>query len=276
RFLVMQFIRPAGWLLAAIAAGVVIGSWAGHENWVLLGAIAVFPFVLRWPAEMAFGMFALVVPFDAIAVAGQASSGVTLSRVIGAAAAFVLLLAGLAGGRLHTPPRAALWWSLFFVWCGATCAWSLDPNTSLTRIPTAVALLLIYVVSVSFQFTPTERHRVILLTILGGCCAAAYVMAEFYRGVSIAGTQRASLVIGSQEADPNGMAAGLLLPTSLAVGLFFSSQKRIAKILAMLAIAGIGFSIFLTMSRGAALALVMMAAIFLLRLKSMRALAPLL
>jgi O-antigen ligase len=115
---------------------------------------------------------------------------------------------------------------------------------------------------------------VVLLTILGGCCAAAYVIAEFHQGVSVAGTDRSSLVVGDQEADPNGMAAGLLLPISLAMALFFSSEKRTAKVLAMLAVAGIGLSIFLTMSRGAALALIVIAVVFLLRLKKMRVLAP--
>jgi hypothetical protein len=117
---------------------------------------------------------------------------------------------------------------------------------------------------------PNERLRIVVVTVLGGCLAVAFITREFYQGVCYVSTGRASMVIGNQETDPNGMAASLLLPTSLAIGLSFLGQKWVGKTLALPAALAMGFCIFLTMSRGAALALIMVAVIYLRRLNKVR------
>jgi O-antigen ligase len=231
--------------------------------------------VIWWPVQTALGMFALVVPFDSIAVMGQAGdNGITLAFFAGAGATVILLAAGLVGRRIHLPPSSAFWWLLLVLWCCITYLWALDPASALSRLPTAGALILLYLISSSLRLTQIERRWVVLLGVLGGFIAAGYVIKEFNSGVLLKGTSRASLAMGAQQADPNGVAAGLLLPISMAMALFFSSQKRIGKAFAMLAIAGIGLCIFLTMSRGAALGLMVIAVVYLLRLKIWRALVP--
>jgi O-antigen ligase len=276
RFSDPQFIRTIAWTAFSVACALVIGAFVAEAKWTYLIAIAVLPFAAWWPIETALGMFALVLPFDAIAVAGQGDRATALTFFVGAAAASILLAAGLVSGRLHLPPRAGLWWSLFVLWCAISCLWALDPALALSRLPTAGAFLFLYLLSTSLRLTPNERRRVVILTVLGGCLGAAYVTRSFYHGVSFATTERASLVVGNQEADPNGFAASMLLPISLAMALFFSSQKRIGKGLAMLAAAGMSFCVFLTMSRGAALALIVIAAIYLrrMKMKKWRALIP--
>ena len=269
-----QFLRSTAWILACIVAGVVIGNLVGGEKWPFLIALVVLPLIARWPVEVALGMFVLAIPYDEIAIIGGGGSGTSLTFFVGAAAVSILCLVGLAHRRFHVPPRSALWWSLFVFWCGLTCLWAIDSDAALHRLPTAVSLLMLYLISVSLRFTPNERLRIVVVTVLGGCLAAAFITREFYQGVSLVSSGRASLVIGNQETDPNGMAASLLLPTSLAIGLFFLSQKWVGKTLAMLAALAMGFCIFLTMSRGAALALIVIAVIYLRRLKKVRALIP--
>ena len=269
-----QFIGSTGWILACIVAGVVIGKLVGDEKWFFLIALVVLPFIARWPVETALGMFVLVIPFDEIAIIGGVDNGTSLTFFVGAAAVSILCLVGLAHRRFHVPPRSALWWSFFVFWCGVTCLWAIDSDAALRRLPTAVSLLMLYLISVSLRLTPNERLRIVVVTVLGGCLAGAFIIREFYQGVSFVSSGRASLVIGNQETDPNGMAASLLLPTSLAIGLFFLSQKWVGKTLAMVAEVAMGFCILLTMSRGAALALIVIAVIYLRRLKKFRALIP--
>jgi O-antigen ligase len=275
RFGDSQLIRNAAWAVVAITCALVVGTFVGQGKWLYLIPLAVLPLVARWPVETALGLFAIAIPFDEIAiVGGSGGGGTSLTFFVGAAAASILCLVGLAHRRFRVPPRAALWWSLFVLWCGISCLWAIDSAAARARMPTAGALLLIYLLSSSIRLTQGERRWVVFLTVLGGCLGSAYVVKEFYQGVSLTGTDRASLVVAGQEADPNGLAAGLLLPTSLAMALFFSNRKRIGKVLAVLALGGIGLCIFLSMSRGAALALIVIAAIYLLRLKKWRALVP--
>ena len=272
-----RLFKTTPWMLLWIGA-VVIGVVAGEAKWFYLIAIAAFPLAALWPVPTALGMFAVLVPFDAIAIVGGGESGTTLTWFVGVAAALVLFLAGLASGRIHFPPRATVWWSLFVLWCAVTCLWAIDPAVALRRMPTAGALLALYLLSASLRLTSNERLWIVRLSVLGGCLAAAYITREFYQGISFGSDSgpaaRASLVLGDQEADPNGMAAGLLLPISLAMALFFLSQKWIGKAMAMLAVSLMGFCLFLTMSRGGALALVVIAAVYLRRLNKWRALVP--
>ena len=268
-------LRTIAGTALAIVSAFVIGTWVGEAKWAYLAAIAVAPLVVWWPVQTALGMFVLVVPFDTIAIMGGSDSGgTTLTFFVGAAATGILLVTGLATGRLSTPPGSALWWSLLVFWCGATCLWAIDPATSIGRMPTAAAILLMYLLSSSYRLNQAERRRVVVLAVLGGCLAAAFVIKGFYQGVSIGAAKRASLVIGDQEADPNLLAAGLLPSVSLAMALFFSTQKSIGKMLAMLAVGLIGLCIFLSMSRGATLGLLVIAGIYLLRLKKWRVLVP--
>jgi O-antigen ligase len=269
-----ESIRAIAGTALAIAFAWVIGTWVAEGKWAFLAAIAAAPLAIWWPVQTALGLFAFVVPFDTIAIMGGDSGATTLTFFVGAASAGLLLVTGLATGRFRTPPRSALWWSLLMLWCAVTYLWSIDPATSLSRMPTAAALLLIYLLSSSYRLTEAERRRVVVLAVLGGFLAALFVVKEFYQGVSIAGSDRASLVVGGQEADPNLLAAGLLPPISMAMALFFSSQKRMSKVLAMLAVGVIGLCIFLSMSRGAALGLLVIAVIYLLRLKKWGVLAP--
>jgi O-Antigen ligase len=267
-------LRTIAGTALAIASALVIGACVGEAKWTYLAAIAVAPLVVWWPVQTALGMFVLVVPFDTIAIMGGSDSGTTLTFFVGAAATGILLVTGLATGRLNTPPGSALWWSLLVFWCGATCLWAIDPATAIGRMPTATALLLIYLLSSSYRLTQVERRRIVVLAVLGGCLAAAFVIKGFYQGISIGAAKRASLVMGDQEADPNLLAAGLLPSVSLAMALFFSTQKRIGKMLAMLAVGIIGLCILLSMSRGATLGLLVIAGIYLLRLKKWRVLVP--
>lgn len=273
-----QWIRTCAKTLLFIATALLIGLFVGEAKWFYLIAIAALPLAALWPVPTALGMFALLVPFDAIAIVGGGESGTTLTWFAGVAAALVLFLAGLASGRLHFPPRATLCWSLFVLWCAVTCLWAIDPTVALRRLPTAGALLVLYILSASLRLTPKERLWVVVLAVLGGCLAAAYITREFYQGISFGSdlgpTARASLVLGDQEADPNGMAAGLLLPISLAIALFFFSQKWIGKAMAMLAVSLMGYCLFLTMSRGGALALIAIGVVYLRRLNKWRALVP--
>ncbi len=127
-----------------------------QENWVLIIVAAIVPLVILWPVQMSLGIFAFLVPFDSVAILGDKATGTTLNWVIGAVSAAILLGIGIVNRRLERPPRAALWWILFMTWSTATVLWAVEPDKALQRLPTAFALLLLYVVAVSFRMSRNE------------------------------------------------------------------------------------------------------------------------
>jgi O-antigen ligase len=256
----------------------MVGFAIATQKWIVLGTIAGLSLVLVWPVEVALGGFALLIPFDSIAVLGDQSSGqgaTTLNWYVGAGAAVILLCVGLAGGRIHRPPTAAVFWGLFIAWGALSVMWALDPDLAMQRLTTAAGLFGLYLVVVSLRATEKELRTVMLLTIMGGVVAALYVTKSFFGGTSYRLTMRASLIAVQHADDPNQFATCLLLPLALATGMFFSFRRQLAKLVMLGPMAAIAMGIFVTMSRGALVAMALMWGIFVVRSgMRWRALAP--
>ncbi len=136
-----------------------------------------------------------------------------------------------------------------------TTAWALQIQISVHRLPTAIALVLLYLVGVSWRVAAKEFSILTLLIVAGGCAAACYVVYQFASGISFIGqfgaTGRATMVGGGLETNPNTLGTDLLLPFSLAVVWFVSARRWLGMGLGLAAIGIIAYGIFLTMSRSA-------------------------
>jgi O-antigen ligase len=254
----------------AVAGALVLGITVGEARWSLLAVIVVMLLVLRWPVETALGIFVLLVPFESRALIADSDSGKTLIWFVGAGAACTLVAAALVRRRFQRPPRAALWWTLFLAWCVLTAAWALNLQWALSEIPTVAASLGLYLVAVSFRVDEKEFQRLIGLTILGGCLAGLYASYEFFGHVSsshlsssLAG--RGSLILGGTAENSNFFAARLFLPLALTLGAYFSVRSRLLKIVCLGIIATLLLAVLVTMSRGAVLSVLVMAAVFMVR-----------
>lgn len=247
--------------LGAGGAGLVLGWAIVRENWLYLaalGGLMVIPVAVRWPVQTSLGIYAFLIPFDSIAVLTEGQTGPTLNRLVGVGAAAILLVTGLLGRRLVRPPRAALWWCLFILWGAVTAAWALDTQTVFDRLPTAVSLLLLYLVAVSVRVSEEELSCIGAFAVLGGVIAAAYAYYMYTQGTFYSATGRASLITGERETDPNQFAASLLLPLGLAMGRFLESRRWSEKLFLLCAMVMIATGLFLTMSRGSVLAVLVM------------------
>src|SRR5438093_5540689 len=103
---------PTQWTLACVCYGLALALTVAREQWLLAAAVFVFPIVMLRPVECSLGLFAALLPFDTIAALSHKSGGpgTGINWYVGAAAGAALLAAGLAGGRLGSPPKAALYW----------------------------------------------------------------------------------------------------------------------------------------------------------------------
>jgi O-antigen ligase len=245
-----------------VAAAILVGMAIAQEESLALVLIALLACVVILPVETSLGLFALSVPFDMVLVFGGSDSNTTLSWMAGAFAGGVLLLYVLVSGKFQPPPRSALWWGLFSFWTCLSTVWAVDPAVSLDRLPTVVCLFSLYLIAVSVRISDREFSRILTLLIVGGAIAGALIIKEARQ---MGFENRATLVFGNQEANPNDLGDNLLLPFSLVVGALISAGSWLKRSLSLVALTLLATGIFLTMSRGSLVALLAIVATFLLR-----------
>jgi O-antigen ligase len=250
----------------AVVFGVGIG-FTSNNSWYLLVGLVAIPLMFKFPVEFALGSFALALPFEAMFVAVKSSSGTTSLVWFVSALAVALLSARVISGVRQAPPRAAILWIVLIAWQTTTILWAMDTSVSVKRLPMAWSLLILYLVAVSNPINRKQLKVVMALFVVGGCGAAIWSSWGYLNGSSFLGSGRASLVLGETEMDPNYFAAMLLVPFSFALGIMISARSRVAKMVLGLAAALVGMTIFLSVSRGALLAMCAMLCVYGYRLR---------
>jgi O-antigen ligase len=253
-------------IVATFALGVGLAVGIGTDKLVYLGILVAIPLALKWPLEVALGSIALVVPFDSILVAVRSGSGTTTVSWFVGLAAGVLLLARIISGVRKAPPFAAKIWSALIVWGTLTVLWAIDTNVATRRLSMSWSLLILYLAAVSSRVNKKQLRVILTFAVIGGLAAAIWASWAYFSGISWSNTGRASLSLDSNDADPNFFAAMLLVPLSLAIGMFRTSRGLLMKTLTALTVAMAALAIFLTMSRGALVALALLGLVYTYRL----------
>ncbi|WP_263368586.1 O-antigen ligase family protein [Edaphobacter bradus] len=256
-----------GLLLAAVlATACTLGLMVASDNWIVVAAICGLLLLLARPIEVALGLYAFLIPFESMTTIDNSDGPTpTLLRYVGLVALLATVGAGWLSERITRPPKTALFWSLFILWCAVSTLWAIDPEMALHRLPTVLGLWLLYMAVVSVRMTAKELAWITLLTILGGCSASVYSAYMFFQAGDAVG--RASLGEGSTLSDPNFFAIALLLPLSLAVSEVLTSRTWSRRVFVLSGTGVIALAVFLTMSRGALAAVAAIAFVFLFRLR---------
>jgi O-antigen ligase len=275
-----SFALVAG-ALGLIGGAVLTGVMIAQERWLVLAFALVVILALQWPIEVGLGLYAFLLPFNAITALGDSASGTTANYALGIVAGMAILGTGVLRKRLSFPPREAIWWSLFLLWSILSTAWALELRASIHLLPTAISLGILYLVAVSWRLTDKEFTVLTWLIVAGGLVASCYVAYQFSHGISFItnfglSSGRASLVVGDREANPNYLGTDLLLPFALALAGSVSARRWLGMLMGIGVAAIISLAIFLTGSRGSLLAMGVILAIFLVRLRFQRRLLVLL
>lgn len=245
-------------LLAAAVLSVLVALGQYPIAFALMFAVVM----LVWPVEVGLGLFVFIVPFEAVLLLGENSS---VNWAAGMAAGGVLMFHCLFTGRFRRPGRAALWWGALATWSVVTTAWAINSQLAMQRVPTVISLFLLYLVVSSYKMTEKEFNSVVLMAVVGGVAAAALAVWQFRGG---GGVLRATLAAEGQAANPNVFASTLLFPFALSIGQSLSQKRSRVSRLLMLGAAGVmAFGIFLSMSRGALLAMAAACLVFLRRFR---------
>lgn len=231
---------------------------AGGESastWWLrnIGLLFALPYVLvRYPVVFPLGLYAALIPFDDVM---ELSMGGTVTRYLGI---LVILAFGanrliIARGRLLKPNRAIWGWLAFLVLAGTSALWAIAPEETISSLLTIIGLFLIYLLVGTYPFTEKDYSKLTRLIIVGGAAAAIFLLAVFLQGTTLSNSVRAGLILGEgRAADPNQLAASLILPLLLSFGWAIESRAG-QKVLAIITVVVIVLAIILTGSRGGVL-----------------------
>lgn len=258
----LSYDAPLTSALLVLLAGTAVAAGIVFRNYYVLAGLPLLILAIKYPVEMSLGLFAFLIPFDNVLLAGKNFS---IDWVLGAAAGAILLAYGLVSGRLRMPPWSALWWGIFIAWGAETLLWALDPAHGLERLPSAISIFVFYLVVVSFRMDVRELRTVLLFIIAGGVLASAVALWDFTRGVGW--LSRAALTVADNQTNPNDFADTLLLPFSLALGGFLSAATLVKRGAMLIAAISIGVCVLLTMSRGSFFGIAALLIVYFVRLR---------
>ena len=258
-------LRWAGPILV-IGCAIVLGNLVAKEDWLYLGILVAAVMAMLWPIEIALGFYAFLLPFDFVAVLGESKSGTTLNWVFGSLAAMALLGTGVIRQCLDLPPKAARIWVSLLLWSLITITWALQPQAAIRQLPTVIALVLLYVLGVSWRVTKKQFDVLPRLIVAGGCIASLFVIYQFMTGVTYYNMNRATLILGDRETNPNHLGAVLFLPLSLCISGFVTARRWSQKIVFVSIATVIASAVFFSMSRASLIAVAVIFVVFSIRL----------
>src|SRR5207248_913389 len=195
----------------------------------LVLALAVTLLLVRWPVAAPLGLYACLLPFDAVLDIGQAGPlHIHLTWAIAATVAGILLVRGLLRRSFVRPPYAVLWPMLIVFWGVMSAVWAINIERAVFRVPVIALLLVLYLAAACVPISEKELEQMGWLAMLGGCVAAAISLYQLFHGISYASSHpnlgmeyvhelsgRGTLVVGDRQTNPNDFAATLILPLSL-------------------------------------------------------------
>ena len=230
----------------------VLFTWAlAGEHWMSLTLVIVvglLPIFFRWPIVSTFGLYAFLLPFDTVEAAAGAMG---FTRPLSVVTVGVLALAALTERRLHRPPMSAVCCGLVVLWCGVGTLWAIDSEGVLRRLPSMLSLFAVYIVATAIVPTRKELYSVAVLAVLGGACVAAIA---YVYGLQYGVEGRMTLAVGGRVANPNNLAAALILPLALSIAGFLHLKAGALRILALGAVSVIATGMYISASRAALIA----------------------
>lgn len=209
------------------------------------------------------GIYGMLLPFEELLVIGGAEEGPTLSRYVGMLVIFFFFINFMVSKTPFRPNKAQLWLVLFIGFACLSLAWSINPEASSTRIPTALSLLLFYLVVGTFRPSLKGLNLLILIIIASGVAAALYQIYQYhFLGLNYSQSMRASIILGERAIDPNQFAFSLLLPVSFLLSKIIRTHGRWRRLGQRLTLLTMVYAILMTVSRSGILSLIVIVACY--------------
>jgi O-antigen ligase len=202
--------------------------------------------------------FAFVLPVD-LRLAGDKSVAMRLGYVC-----LLLGLAGLIKRRDIMLPTAGFWWLLAFVsWCSFSLVWARFPDIAQHKILLYIAVFAVTAIIPQYAWDDRVRAR-LMDAYLAGCVLGIFgtVMNFTLNNSYVSEGEVVAEGRYSYNTDPNYLALALVIGIPLALHRAGSVSARWQKVLELLYVPAAVAAVFLTGSRGALIALVMIVLVY--------------
>jgi len=229
---------------------IFIANSIANVKWNYL-IVLVFPLLLyismKEPFIFPFGAYVLLIPFDAVLSVTGIAKITTVTKILGILTILVLLLKGSFERKFKHPDSATIWVALFVLYGVLSISWAIEPGLILSRIPTAIGLLIFYVIASSYKINEKEFNILKYCIFIGAIIASLYSIYDFIIGKTL--FQRATITLNDQVMNPNALAFALLMPLSICTGMMIKQNERIKKLLLITIFGVMLLAIFLSGSR---------------------------
>jgi O-antigen ligase len=240
--------------MVAVCSILSISLAISQSKWIYLG-IALLPgtiyISLSRPFVFPFGLYAFLLPFEGVLVVTDASQGPgpTITRFLGLFTILVLVAKGAVEKKLKSPDKIATWWTLFILYAFLSVVWAIQPEFVYPRLPTALGLLLVYLVVSSYQVQKNDYETIKTMALMGGFLTALIMVYQFVSSTAIA--SRMALSMGDVESGLNKQGFDLLIPMAIGIGKMMEDKTKLWRkgVFGLMVVVCI-FAVIITGSRG--------------------------
>jgi hypothetical protein len=251
------FNRNRIWIIIGFFIAVIMGVAIGDTKWIYMGAV-IAPFLIylciEKPFIFPFGAYVFLIPFDSVLSVVGSSRGTTLTKLLGIITIFIFFLKGIFENKLIKPDSASIWLLLLILYSLLSVWWAIKPELVLNLFPTAVGLLLLYLIVASYKIERHEFETVKWFILIGGFMAALYTIYIYLKGHFYFESERAALVVGERAEDPNYFVYTLIIPISICIQKMLSLNRVTIKVLFGFVLSVMIFCVIITSSRSGSIA----------------------
>jgi O-antigen ligase len=216
-----------GALVLLFAVGALASPSIGAPG--VLVALALLGFaalgiwwVLERPVATLIGTYALLAPADALLIIG--GGGATLTRFSAFLAIFGLSIAFIADRRPSAHPRFAIAWFAVLIWMVASVLWATDQAMAVAKVEQIGLAMFVFELVALVRSTRIDLRVIIAANVITSCAIAAYAIIVHPVEAQL-GAGRVVLKTATGRADPNDLAAGLILAFALCIAAATTNER---------------------------------------------------
>ncbi len=259
------------WLASVLFIAVITGIAIADKKWIYF-AVILSPLIIylciHKPFIFPFGAYVFLLPFDNLLSVTGFEGGATLTKLLGVLTILVLTIKGAFENKLKKPDAVLIWWVLFIMYGLLTVYWAINPERVLSKLPTAIGLILLYLVVASYKIQKSEFETIKWCILFGGFIAVLCIIYNYHTGSFYYVEQRSGLKFGGRSVSPNVLGFILLLPISVCIEMLLRQKNKLIIKSLFVIIAGVfAYGVLLTGSRGAALSVGIVIIVYILFLR---------
>jgi O-antigen ligase len=246
-------------LLALVVSRLGIQNLTFPVKLAVLGVCAIAAAWLFYARPLLFPLCAWVfaVPFDTLLQTG----GGTITKFLGVASAFALILILTDRRRVIGAPAGALLWAAYLAWSLASYIWSAQPGFRNDLLVSNIELFAIFVIASMVRISKRELGWILGAALAGGTAFAAFGVWLFHNApAQISGATSGRLAIRMNHTayvNADHFSASLVMPVALAIVgmLHFGGWRKVLFIAALIVLFA---GVFVSGTRGSFIAIAVM------------------